>query len=113
MLTPNESALLRALLARESTSQAEPAEFTDLAPSDIAQIRPLSDAAFGGMLVQIAHAEPYDLRGFLLRPHRGGCREAQLRLKHCQLERVGRVYWPDPEFARRCSEQQPACRVQR
>lgn len=113
MLTPTESALLRALLAREATSQAAPLEYSDLAAGDVAQIRPFADAAFGGMLVQITAAEPYELRGFLLRPHRGGCRDAQLRLKHCELERIGRSYWPDPEFARRCSWRAPECKLQR
>jgi hypothetical protein len=107
MLTPNESALLRALLTRESQPDGE---YTDLAAGDVAQIRPFADEAFGGMLVQIARVEPHELRGFLLRPHRGGCRDAQLRLKHCQLERIGRVCWPDPEFARRCSWSAPDCK---
>jgi hypothetical protein len=110
MLTPQESALLRALLAREAES---PAEYADLAAGDVAQIRPLADATFGGMLVQIAAAEPHQVRAFLLRPHRGGCRDAWLKLKHCELERIGRSYWPDPEFARRCEWNTPACRVTR
>jgi hypothetical protein len=118
MLTPTETTALRALLQRESAqlgtrSQAEPAEYSDLAAGDVAQIRPFADEAFGGMLVQITATTPYELRGFLLRPHRGGCREAWLRLKPCQLERIGRVYWPDPEFARRCAWNAPACQVRR
>jgi hypothetical protein len=115
MLTPTETATLRALLAREA-SAAPPVDATDfqeLAAGDVAQIRPFADAAFGGMLYQVCQVTPYELRGFLLRPHRGGCREAWLRLKHCQLERIGRVFWPDPEFARRCSWSAPECKVTR
>jgi hypothetical protein len=112
-LTPNESTTLRALLARESTAATPADYFQDLAAGDIAQIRPLADATFGGMLFQVATAGPYELRGFLLRPHRGGCRDAWIRLKHCQLERIGRTWWPDPEFARRCAWNAPTCQVRR
>lgn len=113
MLTLIEANALRALLAREASAAPVDAEYSDLAAGDVAQIRPFADTAFGGMLVQICQAGPYELRGFLLRPHRGGCREAWLRLKHCQLERIGRTYWPDPEFARRCSWREPGCEVRR
>jgi hypothetical protein len=51
----------------------------------------------------------YELRAYLLRPHRGACPEAWLRLKHCEVERVGRTLWPatEAEFARRCEDLQP------
>jgi hypothetical protein len=111
MLTPNETAALRALLAREA--EAASVEYSELAPGDIAQIRPFAEPTFAGMPVQITATEPHQVRGFLLRPHRGGCRESWLSLKHCQLERVGRTWWPDPEFARRCEWYAPTCKVQR
>jgi len=107
-LTQEHTAALRALLT-ELESQAPRAgeDCDDLKPGDVAQIRPYACKAFGGMLVVITRAEPYELRGSLLRPHRGGCREAWLSLKHCELERVGRPHWPDrnSDFATRCEDQ--------
>ena len=66
------------------------------------QLHPLADSTFGGMLALITQAGPHQLRGFLLRPHRGGCREAWLRLPPTAVERIGPARWPNPPFARRC-----------
>jgi hypothetical protein len=117
MLTPSELSSLQAIIRREQQCPAPPTdEFpADIGPGDVVQIRPFADATFGGMLVLIMKAEPYQLHGFLLRPHRGGCKEAWLKLKHCEVERVGHSYWPDSsDFARRCPELKgPDCRYHR
>jgi hypothetical protein len=113
MLTQHEAQVLRALLARadEQPAAIVPEEPPELSPGDVAQIRPFADSTFGGMLAVITKAEPYELRGYLLRPHRGGCRQAWLRLKHCELTRVGRAVWPadKTDFALRCEGQGPKC----
>ena len=106
MLTSEEARVLRNLLAR---AEVIPSPALPFMPGDIVQIQPLADQTFGGMLVEVCQASPYELRGFLLRPHRGGCRQAWLRLKPVEVERIGRTYWPDPEFARRCEWKTPAC----
>jgi hypothetical protein len=113
MLTAIETQVLRSLLARatEQPATTAPEEAPDLSPGDIAQIRPFADREFGGMLAVITKAEPYELRGYLLRPHRGGCRGAWLRLKHCELTRIGRAVWPatTTDFALRCEAKGPQC----
>jgi hypothetical protein len=113
MLTAMETQVLRSLLARaaEQPATIAPEEAPDLSPGDIAQIRPFADRAYGGMLAVITRAEPYELRGYLLRPHRGGCREAWLRLHHCDVQRIGRAVWPaaSTDFALRCENRGPQC----
>lgn len=113
MLTQHEAQVLRALLARAAEQPAAivPEEPPDIRPGNVAQIHPFADTTFGGILAVITRAEPYELRGYLLRPHRGGCREAWLRLKHCELERVGRAIWPAnaTDFALRCEGTGPKC----
>jgi hypothetical protein len=107
VLTILEAHALRAILRRElspapPTSSAE----ADIDAGDVVQIRPFADQTFGGMLLVVTKAGPYELRGYLLRPHRGGCREAWMRLKHCEVERIGRGLWPSAEapFAARCED---------
>jgi hypothetical protein len=118
MLTTNEAASLRAILRRE-LSPAPPAgePAPDIGAGDVVQIRPFADATFGGMLAVVTKASTYELRGYLLRPHRGGCRDAWMRLKHCEVERIGRGFWPAAEapFAARCEDGgHPRCaRLQR
>jgi hypothetical protein len=107
VLTIPEAHALRAILRRElspapPTSSAE----ADIDAGDVVQIRPFADQTFGGMLAVITRASDHELRGYLLRPHRGGCRDAWISLKHCQVERVGRGNWPAAEapFAARCED---------
>jgi hypothetical protein len=106
MLTPHEATLLRSLLSRESAGAAAAGE---LRPGDLVQLRPQACRTFGGMLAVVCHAAPQELRGFLLRPHRGGCREAWLRWHHGDVELIGRTQRPQPEFARRCEARGPNC----
>jgi hypothetical protein len=116
MLTPTEAKSLTSILRREGlpaprASAGAPAE-AEIAAGDVVQIRPFADQTFGGMLAVITQARPYQLRGYLLRPHRGGCRDAWLKLKHCEVERIGRGLWPADEtpFAARCEDQSaPRC----
>jgi hypothetical protein len=100
MLTDTELKCLRRLITRAEHAAPSPpsTDFQELSPGDVVQIRPSADPAFGGMLAAVTKAEPYQLRAYVLRPHRGGCAEAQLRLHHSDVERVGRMLWP-PESA--------------
>jgi hypothetical protein len=101
--TSEDLVALRRMVARAEHSTAHiPDEFAEVAPADLVQIRPSADPVFGGMLVAVTRADSAQVRGYLLRPHRGGCREAWLRLNHCEVERVGRMAWPpDSDFAMR------------
>jgi hypothetical protein len=108
VLTPAETQLLRALLSREAAPPTQNAG--ELAAGDVVQILPAADRAFGGMLALITQAKPYQLRAVLLRPHRGGCRDAWLRLKLPEVARIGAAPQADPEFGKRCEWRGPGCR---
>jgi hypothetical protein len=106
VLTIPEASALRAILRRElPPAPPTPAE-ADIGAGDVVQIRPFADQTFGGTLLVVTTAAPHELRGYPLRPHRGGCRDAWLRLKHREVERVGRGNWPAAEapFAARCED---------
>lgn len=108
MLTPAEVLLLRALLSREEVSPATDEE--PIRAGDLVQLHPLYDRAFGGMMAVVTQTECYGLRVYLLRPHRGGCREAWLHLHHTDVTRVGRLCWPElSAFARRSDCRLPEC----
>jgi hypothetical protein len=117
LLTAIELRSLQAIVHRAELSPAPPTDepAPDIAAGDVVQIRPFADHAFGGMLAMVMKAEPYQLRGYLLRPHRGGCREAWLRLHYCDVERIGRSFWPadSTDFARRCDTRGPDCAARR
>jgi hypothetical protein len=107
MISLNEAQALRALLAREAPPpETQPAI---LSAGDVVQIRPEACATFGGMLLQIGQAEPHEIRGFLLRPHRGGCREAWARLHPCDVQPIGATWWKAPPFATRRDCDLPRC----
>ena len=100
MLTSLETQVLRSLLEREQIQFLAPEH--DISVQDIVQIHPDSDRVFGGMLAVVTASDAYSVRGYLLRPHRGGCREAWLTWHYSDVEKVGRTHWLDLcEFARR------------
>lgn len=107
MLTHQETETLRALLSREGapSNQAQ-----QLAAGDVVQIDPAAHRTYGGMLALVTQAKPHQVRAILLRPHRGGCREAWPRLTPPQVARIGAAPAHDPEFGRRCEWRGPACR---
>ncbi|MGA2270198.1 MAG: hypothetical protein ABSH44_17135 [Bryobacteraceae bacterium] len=116
VLTITEANSLRAILRRELSpaprASAQASAEADIRPGDVVQIRPFASPTFGGMLAMITKAGAHELRAYLLRPHRGGCSDAWLRLKHCEVERVGRGFWPADAtaFAARCEDQgTPRC----
>jgi hypothetical protein len=108
MLTLIETETLRAILAREAAPAAS--QPGAIAAGDVVQILPAADRTFGGMLALITQAKPYQLRAVLLRPHRGGCREAWLRLTPPEVARIGAAAPHAPEFGRRCEHSAPGCR---
>lgn len=104
MLTPNETNALRALLAREAataplavaTSAAQDTEYSDLAPGDVAQIRPGACRTWETSLLLVTQTDTHQVRGQILRPHRSGCREAWAHYSRAEVLRVGRVAYPEP-----------------
>jgi hypothetical protein len=101
-MTDEDLKALRRIVARAEHAEPSPpsSDFQEIAPGDLVQIRPSADRPFGGMVAAITRAEPYHLRAYLLRPHRGACAEAWLKLKQCEVEKVGRMLWPpESQFA--------------
>lgn len=113
MLTREETAILRRILERHAAEPAAPAAElpAELHVGDLAQIRPFASPTFGGMVLYVAELRPHQVLGWLMRPHRGGCRAAWLTWNYCDLERIGPSFWPQPAFARRrwCAGADPAC----
>lgn len=78
---------------------------------DLVQLRSTADPVFGGLVLRVTQSRTLGVRGYLLVPHRGGCRDAWQRLKHCEYERVGRVRWPEAEWGFRTAGTGPRARL--
>lgn len=76
---------------RESLPPAE----SFLHQDTVVQLKPSADPVFGGLLMRVQDSELNLLRGYLLRPHRGGCREAWWKARPGDVDYVGRVIWPE------------------
>ena len=90
---------LRQLEDELGFQEADPAAL--IAPGDLVQIRPYASEVFGGMLFHVCRVRPSRIDGYLLRPHRGACREAWHHYSPPELLRVGRAVFPQPPFALR------------
>lgn len=64
-----------------------------VAIGDVVQLKPSADRAWGGLLLRVKQLDP--VRGYLLIPHRGGCREAWVRLKACEFSRIGALQYEE------------------
>lgn len=67
-------------------------------PGDLVQIAPATDPVFGGLVARVTQTTPTTVRGYLLVPHRGGNREAWQSFNRSEVDRVGRVRWPEAEW---------------
>jgi len=76
------------------------------APGTVAQLKPDADPVLGGMLVRLTQIDRYGVRGYLLVPHRGGCREAWWRGAPSDIWRLGRLLAPEPSWAFRTAERE-------
>jgi len=75
----------------------QPEETEAIAAGDIVQIRPSADPTFGGLVFRVGRLDDY-VHGYLLVPHRGGCKEAWLRYKPCEVGKLGTLRWPEAEW---------------
>jgi hypothetical protein len=97
MLTTEEFQALEAILQRarsEASSGTAPADA--IAPGDIMQLRPGSDSTWETSLLFVHKVDAGKIRGAIMRPHRGGCKEAWASYTPPQLIRVGRAPFPEP-----------------
>lgn len=62
---------------------------------DIVQLKPSADPAFGGLLMRVKKRTPFELRGYLLLPRRGGGVDTWTRVKPGEVTPVGKLIWPE------------------
>jgi len=70
-------------------------------PGELVQLKPTADDVLGGTLLRVEQSDRTTLRGYLLCAHRGGGREAWWRAHQCDVDKVGRLKWPESEFSLR------------
>jgi hypothetical protein len=99
MLTEAEIATLAALLerARRASGRDRSSALDTITPGDVVQLQPGANSTWGTSLMLVCKVDGNQVRGQLLRPHRGGCREAWAEFSPPQLARVGRAPFPEPE----------------
>lgn len=104
MLTPAEIAMLENLLirARHAATGGHPADA--LTPGDVAQLRPGASATWDTSLFLVCQANRHQVRGQILRPHRGGC-----RLAWSTFTPPGPALYPAPPLAIRAWCYAPPC----
>lgn len=98
MLTPEELKALDALLsrARAAASAGIAAAAEPITAGDVVQLRPGASQTWETSIMLVEQAEPYKLRGPILRMHRSGCREAWHACTPAQVHRIGRAAFPRP-----------------
>jgi hypothetical protein len=102
MLTPDELALLESLLhrARHAAGAGYAALLDTVAPGDVVQLRPGADAHWETSLFLACEIrEDGSISGQILRPHRGGYREAWYTYRPPAVARIGRMPFPEPGLA--------------
>ena len=106
MLTPEETAALQALLRREAH---RPPTADPIQPGDVVQLRPGTDRTWETSLLLVCQANSHQVRGPILRPHRGGCREAWAKYSAAEVVRIGPAPFgePAPDIRSWCYE--PPC----
>ncbi len=80
----------------EGTPGPQPEDLETIAPGDIVQLKPSADPTFGGLLLRVRKVEP--IRGYLLIPRRGGSLETWMRVKPCEIGKIGALRWPEAEW---------------
>src|SRR5262245_56917987 len=98
MLTPEELAMLQALLARaiSPSGSLHVAATMDIQPGDVVEIRPGIDRAWESSLILVTRVEGLRCRGQILRPHRSGCSEAWYSFRPGEVVRIGHAPFPQP-----------------
>src|SRR5579884_487367 len=67
-------------------------------PCDIVQLKTSADETWGGMIMRVKRVHNGRLEGYLLRPHRGGWRDAWYKAKLCEITPVGNLTWPEAQW---------------
>jgi len=109
MLTPDEVLLLRKLLDRAELESRTNGDA--IAPGDVVQLRPGASRTWETSLLLVGSVD-HRIRGTILQHHRGGCREAWATFSPAEVDRVGRLTFPQPAADIRSSGYCPTCPMQ-
>ena len=97
MLTPDQLSALEALLtAARLAAAAGTAAAEAIAAGDVVQLRPGASHTWETSLMLVTQNDGRRIRGQVLRPHRGGCRDAWATHSAPELIRTGRLPFPEP-----------------
>lgn len=108
MLTPAELQTLADLLQRIQSEQQPSGP--GIQPGDVAQIRPGVSRTWETSLVLISQIDHRGRpRGPILKPHRGGCREAWYDFSPPELAIIGRAPYAGPASDIRAWSYEPPC----
>jgi hypothetical protein len=110
----DEIALLEMLLARarKGAGVTHEAILEEIAVGDVVQLRPGADPHWETSLLLVCRIHPNDggIQGQILRPHRGGYREAWYTYRSPSVARIGRMPFPEPDIrVRSWSYDGPTC----
>jgi hypothetical protein len=93
----DEITILEMLLAR--ARQTGGANHQEIAVGDIVQLRPGADPHWQTSLLLVCRIlDDGGIQGQILRPHRGGYREAWYTYRPPEVIRVGRMPYPEPDL---------------
>jgi len=98
MLTSDELSALEGLLtrARGEAAIGRIAATDTITAGDVVQLRPGASHLWETSLMLVTQTTAEHIKGQILRPHRGGCREAWYTFTPPELTRVGRIPFPEP-----------------
>jgi hypothetical protein len=111
MLTSTELAALESLLVRERASarDVDQSGAGDIKPGDLVQLRPGADPTWECSFLLVGQARDSEIRGTILRPHRGGWKDAWYRYSPPEVAWIGRGLFPEPKLKVRAAGYWPVC----
>ena len=106
-LTVLESLLVRAQAAVHIESEAGPGT---IKAGDLVQLRPGADPTWECSFLLVGQVrDTGEIRGTILRPHRGSWKDAWYRYTPPEVARVGRALFPEPSLKVRGAGYWPVC----
>lgn len=112
MLTEDELATLESLLvrARAAGALALSESPNKVNVGDVVQLRPGADSHWGTSLLLVGQVrDSGEIRGTILRPHRGSWKDAWYRYTPPEVAKIGRSLFPEPPLAIRSASYYPVC----
>jgi hypothetical protein len=111
MLTIEELQMLESLLRRLALAAVLKPPVNDaIAPGDVVQLRPGADPHWETSFLSVGRIrDDGGISGAILRPHRGGYRDAWYTYRPTDLLRIGHAAFPEPTRRVQSVSYWPAC----